>query len=227
MVSVKLTERAGAVLCAVLVHALLLLTLLEVGAPAPLTLVRESEGPVFAVSLVSATGASSSPRLSTELRSTPLEGLRRRLAGGAGESTAVEERRPPASLAELFGEATGPAATPTTAGPPRSRGGDSRDQASVGRPSDGGSAPCWRLPHRPIPVRVRILLNDDGDLVGAPRILRPGGAAPDTDAETQALRAMAGCAPYVAAPPGRYRVVDLDFSRRSDIATPGGTMELR
>jgi len=84
-----------------------------------------------------------------------------------------------------------------------------------------------RLPRRPIPVRVRVLLNGNGGLVGAPKILRPDGAAPNVNAETEALRAMAGCAPYVAASPGLYQVVDLDFSQRVDIAAPRGTLELR
>jgi len=71
------------------------------------------------------------------------------------------------------------------------------------------------------------MIDEAGAVIGPPTILRASGSAPAPELEREALRAMAGCAPYVAAPPGRYRSVELDFSRQGDIAVPGEMIEVR
>ncbi|MDO8297679.1 MAG: hypothetical protein Q7T19_14710 [Caulobacter sp.] len=185
----------------------------------------EPDGPTFAVDLIDSTGGGSSKPSLVPSRESAVEALRRRLTAAATDQAPLFDRRA-SSLSDILGESAG-AAEPGPAAPVASRGGNPGDQASIARRLGDPSRPCWRIPARPLPVRMRILLAADGSLAGSPTPIRPAHGTNNAAAERDAMRAMAGCAPYVAAAPGRYRAIDLDFSRRVDIAVPAGFVEVR
>ncbi len=138
--------------------------------------------------------------------SQPLETLYERLAA-ATPTAAPGGDRPSTSLDDLFGGVSSPASNAGGAAGANVRAGDPRDQVSIPR-ARGGGQPCWRRAPQPLAVTMRILVDEQGNLVGRPRIVR----SRYPEAEAQAWRAMAGCAPYSALPAGRYRALDLDFS---------------
>jgi hypothetical protein len=81
-----------------------------------------------------------------------------------------------------------------------------------------------------VPVKISIILDHQGGMIGAPTIVRPRNVKMDAArqaAETTALRAMAGCAPYVlASVGGRYRVMELDFSKDRNWVTEAGMADV-
>lgn len=224
MASQSSWKRWGAVFAAAAIHAALYGVIVATGAPSLKTLPLPPEGEAISVNLVGFSAPSSagggSPAAASELDS-----LQHRLAQGDGGAGAPSESAR-GSLSDLLGP---PARDgPRGAGTGVIRGGDARDQISlVGRggprvPLPEGQ-PCWRKPAAPLPVVMQVLLDDRDRLVGRPRLLRGGGGA----AEEQAWRALAGCAPYVAAAPGRYRAFELDFARAAGWITPAGAIEVR
>jgi hypothetical protein len=102
-------------------------------------------------------------------------------------------------------------------------------RADLGQLMSGGKlAPCWRAPARPIGVTVTLVLDARGGVIGAPRITGAGGSAASGEALTLAEQALAGCAPYgVAAQPGLYETMILDFSSPTVLARPGSPVRMR
>jgi len=137
-----------------------------------------------------------------------------------GSATALSDLLGPASPREASGGGK-PGIAGTSGGSGDAKPGfDYGAQASVGRRRAGTGAgqvgPCWGRPERPVPVVMAILLDQDGALVGRPRIVRSGERPGDPRAaeyERTAMRAMAGCAPFSLAPPGVYEAYRIDFSR--------------
>jgi len=102
--------------------------------------------------------------------------------------------------------------------------------------SKGGVGPgspypsCWRRAAKPIPIKLVAILDNEGAMIGPPKVAQT--AVPPTpaqlQAETLAMQAMAGCAPYrLASAPGMYRSFELDFSRTSAWIKPLGLTEVR
>lgn len=178
-------------------------------------------------------------------QSDPLEALAQDIARSstAPLPTAAPEQRARTSLSDLFGPESKAAAAPSAAagGEPNGRVrtgliGDPGAQISGGRRNvavgpDGQIPPCWRQPERRVPVRISIILDQKGGMIGPPEILRARNARNDDAqraAETIAMRAMAGCAPFtLASAAGSYRTFELDFSRERDWIRPTGLVELR
>ncbi len=110
--------------------------------------------------------------------------------------------------------------------------GDPRAQASVPRQpqfdQDGNAVACWGHPPQPIPVKVIVVLDARGVMVGRPVVDRSTGPSAGSDVEAHALQALAGCSPY--GPPtiaGTYFVFELDFSKSRDWVRQVGTTEIR
>jgi hypothetical protein len=147
----------------------------------------------------------------------------------------------PKTLSEFFGDAqgkTGEAAPVVSSGVENlaqlaaGRLGDPRAQASVPRQPqfdvNGKAIACWNKPTRLLPVRLIVVLDARGAMVGRPVVDPRSGVQPGSPAEQEALRAMAQCSPY--GPPtvaGTYLVVELDFSRQRDWVRQVGTTEIR
>lgn len=212
-------------LCAIALHAILACILMITGPVTPPVREPWPDGSTFAVDLIDSTGGGFSQPSIVPPRESAVETLRRHLAAATTDPAPLSDRRA-SSLSDILGESAR-AAEPGPDAPVASRGGNPGDQASIARRLGDPSRPCWRIPARPLPVRMRILLAADGSLVGSPTPIRPARGTNNAAAERDAMRAMAGCAPYVAAAPGRYRAVELDFSRRVDIAVPAGFVEVR
>ncbi|PCJ86587.1 MAG: hypothetical protein COA52_14915 [Hyphomicrobiales bacterium] len=78
---------------------------------------------------------------------------------------------------------------------------------------------CWSLQAGmeaadTITVTVQMVLNLDGSLAGAPRVLNPGGTAQHRIASERALRAVQICAPYAYMPQDKYdtwQVIEFNF----------------
>lgn len=164
---------------------------------------------------------------------SPLEAMRERLTAAGGSIPLSEPPSLTGDLDSLFGPrqtegGAARAAAGSGAGEGTGRAGDPRDQVSLapgqfGSSSSGQAAPCWRKPAAPTLVRMVVMVDDRGAVVGTPRLTRRGGAI----AEAQAWRAMAGCAPYAAARAGRYRAIELDFAGGADWVRPAGFVEIR
>jgi hypothetical protein len=177
----------------------------------------------------------------------PLEALTQDITRSVTDAlpAAPQDQRVRTSLTDLFGpeNSTAAAAAPSgaAAGEPTGRVrtglvGDPGAQISGGRRNvavgpDGQVPPCWRQPSQRVPVRMSIILDQKGGLIGPPEIVRARNARSDEvqrAAETVAMRAMAGCAPFtLASAAGRYRTFELDFSKDRDWMRPTGMVELR
>jgi hypothetical protein len=173
----------------------------------------------------------------------PLEAMAREIAQSSIADTAPPEQRPRTSLSDLFGPSATPSSAPSAAAQGTTNGrvrtglvGDPGAQISGGRRNvavgpDGQIPPCWRQPDQRVPVRISIILDNQGGLIGPPEIVRPRNARSDGDqraAEAVAMRAMAGCAPFsLASVAGKYRSFELDFSRDRDWIRPTGLIDVR
>ncbi len=145
--------------------------------------------------------------------------IRREMAQSVTPPPQEKPRSKATSLTELFGESEGPPRETGDKGDDASikglaqmaagRLGDPRAQASTPRPvrfdGDGSVLPCWQKPERRLPVRMVVVLDARGALIGRPVINR-GAGSPNGAAEAEALRAMSGCSPYAISynthPPG-------------------------
>ena len=157
-----------------------------------------------------------------------------------------ERRAQPRSLSDIFGERdaprSGPAAPETSAMTSQmaasGRSGDPGAQVSLaanrglrtGLAPGGQIPPCWRRTERPVPVKMIIVIDDQGAMVGRPRIVREGAMRPDQARiadEAEAMRAIAGCAPFsLATSPGMYRSLQLDFAAGASWTTFGGMVRV-
>lgn len=193
-----------------------------------------------AVTLVG-TGQSSANNTPT---ADPAEALAEALAQSSMSNMPSPERPTRTSLSDLFGESSKASApAPAAAGASRAGGvvrtglvGDPGAQISGGRRNivigaDGQILPCWRQPEQRVPVKISIILDHRGGLIGAPEIVRPRTALNNAEqraAEAIAMRAMAGCAPFsLASAAGRYRSFELDFSRDRNWIQPTGLVDVR
>ena len=165
-----------------------------------------------------------------------------RTSASSAQATAPDQRAH-TSLSDLFGPTGESSAAPSAAASGEVNGrvrpglvGDPGAQISGGRRNvkvgpDGQIPPCWRPADRRVPVRIAIILDQKGGLIGPPEIIRGRNSHADDAqraAETIAMRAMAGCAPFsLASAAGRYRTFELDFSKDQDWIRPTGSIELR
>lgn len=175
----------------------------------------------------------------------PAEALAQALAQGSmSEMRVPPARQMSTNLSDLFGEApkassaASSAATAAPAGGVVRTGlvGDPGAQISGGRRNvsvgpDGQILPCWRQPEQRVAVKISIILDQQGGLIGPPEIVRsrtvPNDAA-QRAAEAIAMRAMAGCAPFsLASAAGKYRSFELDFSKDRNWIQPTGLIDVR
>lgn len=225
----KIKVQLPAVLVAVALHlALYWLALPTEGRPTLDSWVDEPTG-AMSVSLVGPSFEVISGSTAAA-RTKVIEALGRRLAAGEGGEDPAEQASQTGDLDALFGPqesiatrstATGRSEALTQGPEGTGRARDPRDQVSLARPS--GRGVCWRRPAERLSVKMTIMVDDDGGLVGVPRVTRSGNAL----AEAQAWRAMAGCAPYAAAKAGRYRTLELDFGAGEAWTRPGKFVEIR
>lgn len=107
--------------------------------------------------------------------------------------------------------------------------GDLGVQASLPRQGRAGDGPCWSRPAQPLPVRMMVVVNERGMVIGMPQIIRGSArGAPQSEAEVQAMRALAGCAPFSAAPgAGTFTSYEFDFSKTRDWIRTVSVREVR
>lgn len=236
MKSRPLHEKVIALAGALGVQALFLASLLVVGAPREYLIYEDTGGMVVDIS---GFGRADQPPPARSLADTMLDNLDLADAIGLITLPSQQRRSAPRSLADFFGDALGGDAqeqeTQLSAAEAQQifgefpgELGDPRAQASTPRTlrfdANGQALPCWSKPEQPLDVRINVMLDPRGVMVGRPQV----ASAVNRDAERAALRAMAGCSPYH--PPtvaGLYQVVELDFSRSDNWMKPLAVREIQ
>ena len=234
-----LYQKAIAVTVALAAEAAFLATFLWQPTP-HIVRFREGGGVVVQVfGMGRETGASPKPASLTE---SLMDDIRSRMAPIYVALPLDKGRAPPRSLSDFFQDGAGQSgkAAPNSATSnidrlaqeAAGRLGDPGLQAATPRQpqfdKNGQALPCWSQSTRPLPVKIIVVLDSRGVMVGKPVIDHPAGVAGNRAAEQEAMSALAGCSPYrPATMAGSYLVVELDFSKARDWAMQVGTTEIR
>ena len=201
-------EKAVAVCVAFAVEGVLLTAFLL--QPANRRMIHSQGGGMVVTILGHGSETGAAPAQPRSLAQNLLEDVQRRMAPTYIAMPLDRGRAPPRSLSDFFGNSAGRSgeAAPASAQADLNRLaqqaagqlGDPRAQASVPHQpqfdKEGKALPCWRQPDRPIPVKVIVVLDARGVMVGRPVIDRAPGAPGGAIDEQEAMRAMAGCSPY-------------------------------
>jgi hypothetical protein len=164
-------------------------------------------------------------------RFAPLQSISRSLTADAPSAPAGPGNRPRSDLESLFGGGkaqaqsapAGARGAPAHAGPQADN--DVWAHASFARPVTAGAAgaeirsqadACWKSPPRPVAVKLEVVLDPSGEVIGQPQPIRPAFArvdGPRRAAEAQAIHAVETCGPYRrTAPAAGRQAYDLDFA---------------
>ena len=215
----KAGARIAAATVAITVHVALFAALLTTGDAIKRGLPVGDEGAAMSVSLVhfSSSGEAATATQDTEL--DRLELLQSQLTQGAEPAPSIQARQPRRDTTELLQafdahKKSGQAATSQAAGGAASRGETLNDpfaQASISTDRLKTPAPanvwaqvrrCWRPSQTKFAVRLAVSLDEHGALRSPPLVIRDGPQQVDRariDAESEAIRAVIVCAPYLTA----------------------------